>query len=138
VEKSTFFTVQLCRFFTEGWHPNYDPIVTRGYFGPSKINISYLCTVNHNIMDRLGSLFSEAKKQNLFITPRSHFRTFQSLKISIFQDKSWECCHTLLYIDKYKTFYFTTIKGSLRNLIDLDSLQSGLYTVQELSYSNCY
>jgi hypothetical protein len=46
-----------------------------------------------------------SKKLDLFITYITHFRTFQSLQIKIFLDKSLHCCPTLIKINKYKSLY---------------------------------
>ena len=46
-----------------------------------------------------------SKKQNLFITYTTHFRSFQSSKTLLFQNKSLHCWHTLLKINKYYCLY---------------------------------
>jgi hypothetical protein len=58
------------------------------------------------IAERMGLISAfRSKKQDLFITYITHFRTFQSLQIQIFQYKSLHCCNTLLKINKYKSLY---------------------------------
>jgi hypothetical protein len=91
----------------------------RRVFKPSR---SCLGTVKSRYSNWLLSLLSALKKQNLFITYTTHFRSFQSLKACIFQCKSLHCCHTLLKINKYFPYISGTVQDSVKIQAELNSL----------------
>ncbi len=69
----------------------------RRFFGPIR---SCLYTVIKKIKQKACISATLSKKQNLFFTYITYFRSIQSLKTLIFQYKSLHCCHTLLKINK--------------------------------------
>ncbi len=81
--------------------------------------------------------FCQKKKLDLFIMCTTHFRTFQTAKVLIFQDKSVGCCYTLLKIYKFKSFYIRNPKRQLNNFNRPEFLMNWLFPVQKLSNCNC-
>ncbi len=87
------------------------PLVTNGYYSTRQLCNNFkehrvLSVHCKKLLEVLAWISAfRRKKLYLFTMYTTHFRIFQSLKIKIFQDNSVHCCHTLLKINKYKSYY---------------------------------